>query len=87
MPARPSWILAAMSESGCTLCQTTGPLLDWRCPGCRARMLATCPDRITRQRWLTRWRNQGEDAMADAVVAKLKAMARDRNNNHAMSET
>ena len=49
--------------------------IDWNCAGCRARMLAACPDKRTRQLWLFRWREKGEGAMVDAVKAKLMEMA------------
>lgn len=53
----------------------SGQMVDWNCPGCRARMLAACPDKLTRQRWLARWRDKGEGAMVAAVIAKLREMA------------
>ncbi len=59
----------------CTEPAYPATMLNWNCPDCRARMLAACPDKITRQRWLARWRDQGEDAMADAVLARLRAMS------------
>jgi len=49
--------------------------IDWNCPGCRARMLASCPDKRTRQLWLFRCREKGEGAMVDAVIEKLREMA------------
>ena len=50
-------------------------MIDNRCPGCRARMLATLPSREARQGWINRWRDKGEEAMAAAVLAKLREMA------------
>jgi len=38
-------------------------------------MLAACPDKRSRQLWLFRWREKGEGAMVDAVIAKLREMA------------
>lgn len=63
-----------MSE--CGFCAEPGSALyRWTCPGCRARMLANLPSREARNNWIIHWRFQGETAMADAVIAKLREMA------------
>jgi len=63
-----------VSGQPCPYCCEPGTMIDWRCPGCRARMLAACPDRLTRQRWLARWRYQGDDEMVSRVVEALKGL-------------
>lgn len=60
-----------MSE--CAKCTDPAALLfDWNCAGCRAKLLANLPDRRSRQCWIDRWRDNGEEAMAAAVIDKLR---------------
>lgn len=68
-------------DVGCKWCAEPAypaTLINWHCPGCRARMLAGLPSREARAGWLRRWRDAGEGALADQVIEKLKEMAHDR---------
>ena len=81
-------IRAGMSD--CAYCRSATEtnrhcLIDWYCPGCRARMLASLPTKQARQGWVRRWRDSGEIGMADAVVEILRTM-RDKNRQEALSE-
>jgi len=41
-------------------------------------MLAALPSKESRAGWIARWRAQGEGAMADQVIEKLREMANER---------